>query len=78
MSTFNSMDLIEDAVETLEKSGFAYILVTGIGPKTTRVDAASFFKQDKDKSIRGKCGVAIEDYFDNLTKKHKECPDCGK
>lgn len=62
------MDSIDDAVDMLEKSGFAYVLVVGVGPHTTRTEAAAFIKHDKDRGIRNKCYDGIESFFNDLNK----------
>ena len=36
---FDSEDWIEDAVETLDKSSFQWILITVVGPQQFRIDS---------------------------------------
>lgn len=34
---YGSLDFLEDAMDTLDQSGFSYFIVTGISPKRVRI-----------------------------------------
>ena len=37
---FDSQDWIEDAVDSLHKSKFPYLVITGVNPASTRIDSS--------------------------------------
>lgn len=58
-TTFGSTDFIEDAVDSLQKSDFFYVVLTGISPHCTRVNTN--LPRDSDSAMR--LVRALRDHF---------------